>query len=662
MMQSASARQRRATIPLSNKSFDAIGLGTAGSASRSVSRGSSSGAGETAACLLLLPSVPGRRGSFLYRSSDSDSELSPMSLSRKHSAATSDSSAQRSGVDDVIVTPFAQILHSLRTVRDNYVSISRLLPIAEQRQGVFSDSHVTSPATTMKPDQHYQQPQHQPTDAAASASSADEHQRRLAVETLEELEWCLDQLETMQTHRSVADMAAIKFKRLLNRELHHFSGTSHAGSEISEYICNTFLDVPGTEVQLPTLNVEHADGSSGQGSRRPSKLTIDAADETVEPLVANVADLAAAALQQLEPEVDDAQLAECMEVLHTWGPDIFHLSEVANGNPLTPVTYTIFKRLDAARLLRVTPLTLVTYLTLLERHYRSHNSYHNCIHAADVVQSTFALLGHAALQNVFTDIEMLATIFAAAVHDVDHPGVTSQYIINTGLELAVMYNDHSVLENHHLAVAFKLLQHDGADIFENLTTKTYRTVRRLAIDIVLSTDMSKHMTLVADLKTMVETRRISGSHALRRSHAHSGSHALLLDNYDDRIQILKTLVHCADLSNPTKPLYLYRQWTDRIMEEFFRQGDLERDDGLEVSAMCDRYAASVDQTQVSFIDYVVHPLWETWAELVFPDGQEILDSLESNREWYASRSGRHQTSASEVVVEEDSDDEDNDQP
>jgi len=55
-----------------------------------------------------------------------------------------------------------------------------------------------------------------------------------------------------------------------------------------------------------------------------------------------------------------------------------------------------------------------------------------------------------------------------------------------GLELAVMYNDQSVLENHHLAVAFKLLQHDGADIFENLTAKSYRTVRRIAIDIVSS--------------------------------------------------------------------------------------------------------------------------------------------------------------------------------
>jgi hypothetical protein len=33
------------------------------------------------------------------------------------------------------------------------------------------------------------------------------------------------------------------------------------------------------------------------------------------------------------------------------------------------------------------------------------------------------------------------------------------------------------------------------------------------------------------------------------------------------------MVHCADLSNPTKPLDLYRRWVDLIMEEFFRQGD-----------------------------------------------------------------------------------------
>lgn len=47
----------------------------------------------------------------------------------------------------------------------------------------------------------------------------------------------------------------------------------------------------------------------------------------------------------------------------------------------------------------------------------------------------------------------------------------------------------------------------------------------MVIDIVLSTDMSKHMSLLADLKTMVETKKVAGSGVL------------LLDNYTDRIQV-----------------------------------------------------------------------------------------------------------------------------
>ena len=58
------------------------------------------------------------------------------------------------------------------------------------------------------------------------------------------------------------------------------------------------------------------------------------------------------------------------------------------------------------------------------------------------------------------------------------------------------------------------------------------------------------------------------------------------------------MVHCADLSNPTKPLELYRQWTDRIMAEFFQQGDRERERGMEISPMCDKHTASVEKSQV----------------------------------------------------------------
>lgn len=88
-----------------------------------------------------------------------------------------------------------------------------------------------------------------------------------------------------------------------------------------------------------------------------------------------------------------------------------------------------------------------------------------------------------------------------------------------------MYNDESVLENHHLAVAFKLLQEDNCDIFANLSKKQRQSLRKMVIDMVLATDMSKHMSLLADLKTMVETKKVAGSGVL------------LLDNYTDRIQV-----------------------------------------------------------------------------------------------------------------------------
>lgn len=38
--------------------------------------------------------------------------------------------------------------------------------------------------------------------------------------------------------------------------------------------------------------------------------------------------------------------------------------------------------------------------------------------------------------------------------------------------------------------------------------------------------------------------------------------------------------------------------------------------------------------QVTFIDFIVDPLWETWAELVYPDGQLMLDNISKTREYW----------------------------
>ena len=60
-----------------------------------------------------------------------------------------------------------------------------------------------------------------------------------------------------------------------------------------------------------------------------------------------------------------------------------------------------------------------------------------------------------------------------------------------GSELALMYNDESVLENHHLAVAFKLVQNKECDIFQNLSRKQRLTMRKMVIDMVRSKKYSK---------------------------------------------------------------------------------------------------------------------------------------------------------------------------
>lgn len=171
--------------------------------------------------------------------------------------------------------------------------------------------------------------------------------------------------------------------------------------------------------------------------------------------------------------------------------------------------------------------------------------------------------------------------------------MTNQYLIDSGNELALMYNDESVLENHSLAVAFKLLQEDGCDFLVNLNRKQRQTFRRMTIDMVLATDMSKHMSLLADLKTMVETKKVAGNGIL------------LLDNYTERIQVLQNMLHCADLSNPTKPLEIYRRWVDKVMSEFHLQGDKERSQNLEISPMCDRMNANVERSQVSYMYHAI---------------------------------------------------------
>ncbi|NWY02248.1 PDE4D phosphodiesterase, partial [Nothoprocta ornata] len=538
-----------------------------------------------------------RRESFLYRS-DSDYDLSPKSMSSNSSIASDIHG------DDLIVTPFAQVLASLRTVRNNFAALTNLQDRAPSKRSPMCNQPSINKATITG-------------------------KVFLIISNLDLYPWEVRGKEPVgQSH--IGNKGQSKFKRMLNRELTHLSEMSRSGNQVSEYISNTFLDKQH-EVEIPSPTQKEK-----EKKKRPMSQI-----SGVKKLM-HSSSLTNSSIPRFGVKTDQEDvLAKELEDVNKWGLQVFRVAELSGNRPLTVIMHTIFQanhsvlynlrcfslvfqERDLLKTFKIPVDTLITYLMTLEDHYHADVAYHNNIHAADVVQSTHVLLSTPALEAVFTDLEILAAIFASAIHDVDHPGVSNQFLINTNSELALMYNDSSVLENHHLAVGFKLLQEENCDIFQNLTKKQRQSLRKMVIDIVLATDMSKHMNLLADLKTMVETKKVTSSGVL------------LLDNYSDRIQVLQNMVHCADLSNPTKPLHLYRQWTDRIMEEFFRQGDRERERGMEISPMCDKHNASVEKSQVGFIDYIVHPLWETWADLVHPDAQDILDTLEDNREWYQS--------------------------
>uniref|UniRef100_A0A1B6E622 Phosphodiesterase n=1 Tax=Clastoptera arizonana TaxID=38151 RepID=A0A1B6E622_9HEMI len=563
---------------------------------------------------LVLQNLPQRRESFLYRS-DSDFEMSPKSMSRNSSIASerlkeAEPVLERPHGEDLIVTPFAQILASLRSVRNNIVSLTNV-PQQKSRRCSGATGSGTPQSRNLTP--------------------GDDAYVKLSVETMEELDWCLDQLETIQTHRSVSDMASLKFKRMLNKELSHFSESSKSGNQISEYICSTFLDKQ-QELDLPSLRVDEGVGvdsitGAGRGAtkkkERGGRVVPMSHISGVKRPLTHTNSFTGEKLPKYGVETPfEEELGKSLGEIDKWGIDIFRISELSNNRPLTAVAYSAFQSRELLKTFMIPAKTFIQFMMTLEDHYVKDNPFHNSTHAADVTQSTNVLLNSPALESVFTPLEIMAALFAATVHDVDHPGLTNQFLINSSSELALMYNDESVLENHHLAVAFKLLQNDGCDILINLTRKQRQTLRKMVIDMVLSTDMSKHMSLLADLKTMVETKKVAGSGVL------------LLDNYTDRIQVLENLVHCADLSNPTKPLPLYKRWVGLLMEEFFQQGDKEREANLDISPMCDRHNSTIEKSQVGFIDYIVHPLWETWADLVHPDAQDILDMLEENRDWY----------------------------
>uniref|UniRef100_A0A1I7Z0K2 Phosphodiesterase n=1 Tax=Steinernema glaseri TaxID=37863 RepID=A0A1I7Z0K2_9BILA len=303
---------------------------------------------------------------------------------------------------------------------------------------------------------------------------------------------------------------------------------------------------------------------------------------------------------------NDPMLARISE----WGLPIFEISERYKYSILSRLTYTVFAKSDLFRIFKISYVKFFNFFHSLERGYWDI-PYHNRIHAADVLHAVYYLTCHPVtafgarpsspseasasrdtprvpFSQHMSNLELMALFTAAAMHDYDHPGRTNAFLVAAEDPKAILYNDRSVLENHHAAESWKLLQKPENFFIETLDSDEMKRFRFLVLEHILATDLKLHFDLI--MQFTEKTAEMN------------------LTDEGDKLLIGQMLIKFADINSPSKPYPLHKQWTKRIVAEFFEQGDDERKRGITVSPFMNRDDPCIPKLQDSFIAHMVNPL------------------------------------------------------
>ena len=267
--------------------------------------------------------------------------------------------------------------------------------------------------------------------------------------------------------------------------------------------------------------------------------------------------------------------------------------------------------------------TFSSFIGAVEMSYDSSNAYHNSIHAADVALTAASFLEHTGITQQVESSEStwrdsrLALLVAAAVHDVGHPARMNPFMVATKQPLTLPYTDTAgVLEAMHAARFLDILRQPGSNVFEHLDEMAANRTRETVVDLVLATDLTKQGDIMAQWNAKKSSSSSSSSSSSTAAAEDvPGWNLDLSAGSGDRTLFLKMVIKAADVSNPAKALPLYLFWTNRILEEFYDQGDEERRMGIPVTSMpqCDRHKPAVVGGQKGFIAFVVKPTFEALA-------------------------------------------------
>jgi len=260
------------------------------------------------------------------------------------------------------------------------------------------------------------------------------------------------------------------------------------------------------------------------------------------------------------------------------------------------------------------------FLSVLEKSYEPM-IFHSFSHGVDVLYSVSRYTHLMGAGSFISEVSEYVLLVAAVAHDVGHLGLNNQFLMETSHELAIKYNDSSPMEMMHCAKLFQICKDAECNIFGNFDKDLQKEVRKGIIAAILHTDMTKHNDMVKELGLLYQMN------SEPFDQLNPGS---VVNESQQNVQTtLNALLHCADISNAMKPWDLCRRWADMVLDEFFAQGDKERELGVPVQFLNDRAKVSRPNSQVGFIEFVIAPLCEVCVQL-FPQLDGLADNLGRN--------------------------------
>lgn len=281
----------------------------------------------------------------------------------------------------------------------------------------------------------------------------------------------------------------------------------------------------------------------------------------------------------------------------------------------------LFKTVITELKLEIDEVCLTYFIGCVCEKY-NRNYFHNFQHAVNILQMTYLLLKHSHIMPKIKPHIVFAGLIAALSHDVDHPGNTNSYEINSMSKWARLYNDISVLENHHCALTFELIDQTG--LTKCIPDQLYREVRKTIIASILGTDMSKHTDSLSKFACVPVNNDVL--------------------TLDEQITIVSSFVHFADLSNPLKQFDVCFEWSQRISLEFYEQTvkeELEKIPSHLFMKVRDKRTMCLNE--ISFILNVSLPTWELFVSR-FTHMTFLREKLESNLQLWRDLENKLNTS------------------